>query len=186
MMEEYLINWMPENKLIVFFISIILNVLIAISGVLPSAFLTAVNIAVFDFNIGLVVSIIGEALGAVVSFILYRKGLTKLSNTVQLKNRFLSKLHQSKGIEAVLLVLVLRVLPFVPSGVVTLTAAYSKIGLVSFCLASTIGKVPALLIEAYSVDRVLGLSTEWQISVLIVVLTLLIIYFLWKKRGTKS
>lgn len=182
MMEEYFLEWLPESKFLFAFISIVVNVFIAISGVLPSAFLTAANIAVFDFEMGLTVSIIGEAFGAVVSFLLYRKGLTKLSNQVQSKNKLLLRLHYSKGIEAVLLVLALRILPFIPSGVVTLFAAYSKMGLYSFGLASTLGKVPSLFMEAYAVDRALEMNTEWQLSLAALVVVVCIIYYIWKKK----
>jgi uncharacterized membrane protein YdjX (TVP38/TMEM64 family) len=181
-MAEYLFEWAPENKLFIAIFSIVANIIIAIFGVIPSAFLTAFNIAIFDFKLGLVLSIIGEALGAIVSFILYRKGLTKLASRVKWKNKLLLKLQHSKGFEAVFLVLTLRTLPFVPSGVVTLFAAYGKMGLYSFGIASTVGKVPSLVIEALLVDRALELSTEWQIISMALILFLSLFYFGWKRR----
>ncbi|KKB34430.1 TVP38/TMEM64 family protein [Bacillus thermotolerans] len=172
-------TWMPANPVLAFVISIILNILIAVSGVLPSAFITAANVAFFGFEIGLLVSIAGEAAGAVVSFVLYRKGLQKLR--VKLKHRLLMKLQQTKGAEAIGLVLLLRVLPFVPSGFVTLAAAYSQMGLLSFSLASTLGKVPSLTIEAYSVQQVLKLTVEWQIILVLFIMVVYVVYRTWKR-----
>lgn len=180
-MEEYLLEWLPKNPILIVLISLTLNIIIAVSGVLPSAFLTAANIALFDFKSALILSIIGEAVGAIISFILYRKGLSKITSHVQLNNKLLKKLQSTKGFEAFLLVLILRIMPFVPSGVVTLAAAYSKMALLPFCLASIVGKVPALFIEAYSVDRVLDLSTEWQIFSLITGLSVFTLYY-WKSK----
>ena len=84
--------------------------------------------------------------------------------------------------EAVYLVLILRILPFVPSGAVTLAAAYSQMRLLSFSINSTLGKIPSLLIEAYSVDRVLQLKHGWQIGIVIFVVLLIIIYKLWGQK----
>lgn len=180
-MSEFLLEWMPDNKILIVILSILLNVIISISGFLPSAILTAVNITVFDFKMGLILSIVGEAIGAVISFILYRKGITKLSNKAHIKNRWLIRLQQTNGLEAVILVLILRILPFVPSGVVTLVASYSKMSIYIFGIASTLGKVPSLLMEAYAVDRALKISTEWQLFFLFI-LSIIIAYQIFKKR----
>lgn len=83
------------------------------------------NLVFFGVFNGLLISIIGESLGAVISFILYRKGINKW------KRPF--------------------VLPFMSSGLVTFTSAFSKVSLGTFALASTIGKIPALIFEAGAV-----------------------------------
>lgn len=182
-MSEFLLEWMPDNKILIVILSIFLNVIISISGFLPSAILTAVNITVFDFKMGLILSIVGEAIGAVISFILYRKGITRLSNKAHIKNRWLIRLQQTNGLEAVILVLILRILPFVPSGVVTLVASYSMMSIYIFVIASTLGKVPSLLMEAYAVDRALDLSMKWQIISFVLILLIFFAHVLWKKNN---
>jgi len=186
-MESFLIEWFPSNLILAFLISIFLNILVAISGVLPSAAITAVNIILFGFEAGLLVSITGEAAGAIISFILYRKGLSRLSSgNFNKQVKLLNKLKDTKGAGAVFLVLILRVLPFVPSGAVTLAAAYSKMGLLAFSTASTLGKIPSLLIEAYSVDQLLSLSPEWQLLCLLFLLLFAVIYYFLKGKGHSS
>jgi uncharacterized membrane protein YdjX (TVP38/TMEM64 family) len=155
--------------------------MIAISGILPSAFLTAANITILGFKAGLLVSIAGEALGAIVAFILYRKGMKKLTNEVNIKNKLLLKLQNTNGWESILIVIMLRILPFVPSGIVTLTAAFSKMGLLSFAIASTIGKIPSLIIEAYSINSFLKLHTQWQIGLTVFILIIFGGYYMYRK-----
>jgi uncharacterized membrane protein YdjX (TVP38/TMEM64 family) len=179
---EFILDWIPENKILISLTSILINVVISISGFLPSAFLTAVNITVFGFKLGLLLSIIGEAFGAVISFILYRKGLSKLSNNVGITNRLLVRLKHTQGMGAAFLVLILRILPFVPSGAVTLVASYSKMNVYAFGIVSTIGKVPSLFLEAYAVNHALKLSTNWQLISLMVILLIFVTYRYWKKR----
>jgi uncharacterized membrane protein YdjX (TVP38/TMEM64 family) len=180
-MSEFILQWIPDNKILIAIISILINVFISISGFLPSAFLTAFNIAVFDFKMGLLLSILGEATGAIISFILYRKGLTRLTKQVNINNKWLLKLQYTKGLEAIILVLILRTLPFVPSGLVTLVASFSKMGLFAFAISSTVGKVPSMFMEAYAVDRAMRLSTEWQLFSLIILL-IIIAYQILNKR----
>jgi uncharacterized membrane protein YdjX (TVP38/TMEM64 family) len=186
-MESYLLEWFPTNPGLAAVISIGLNIMVAIIGVLPSAFITIGTVGIFGFKIGLFILIIGEASGAIVSFLLYRKGLYKLFSTYPKinnmeKNKFLCRLKNTKGITAFFIVILLRILPFVPSGAVTITATLSKMGLFSFSIASTLGKIPAMFIEAYSVSYVLNLKPELQIGLIIFVVILFLFYLLWERK----
>src|SRR4051812_5102812 len=187
-MEYSLFEWIPTNPFLAAFISIGLNILVAITGVLPSAFITVGTVGLFGFKLALLILIIGEAAGAIVSFILYRKGVHKLLAKPKMsskENKFLQKLKNTDGMSAFFIVVLLRIIPFVPSGIVTLTAALSKMGLIAFSMASTVGKIPALVVEAYSVSAVLTLKTEWQIGLILVVVILFLFYLLWKTKQDK-
>lgn len=178
--------WISGQPLFAALFSIMMNVGVAITGVLPSAFITVGTIAVFDLKWGLFILIIGEAAGAVVSFVLYRKGISRLFSIFpKIKhkdNKFLLKLKNAEGTAAFFIVILLRILPFVPSGAVTLTAAFSKMGLLSFSLASTLGKIPALIIEAYTISEALKLKTDIQIGIILLVSVFFLLYLIWKRR----
>ncbi|WP_114570761.1 TVP38/TMEM64 family protein [Exiguobacterium flavidum] len=148
---------------------------------LPSVFITGANLAYFGFADGLTLSIIGEALGAIVSFVLYRKGLSKWTRRHPLKNRWLIRLQKTQGFEAFSLILILRLFPFVPSGLVTLISAGSKVSLPLFAAASTVGKIPALVLEAFAVQEALKMSPV----LLSLTLSLLVVFFYlsWKKSN---
>lgn len=184
-MIDSLFALFSNHWLLMAVISIALNILIAVVGILPSAFITIGTVGFFGFSMGLVVLIIGEAAGAIVSFILYRKGVNKLSTYLKiqhLENKYLGKLKNTGGMTAFFLVILLRIIPFIPSGAVTLTAALSKMRLIPFSLASTLGKIPALFIEAYSINHVLQLPFESQLTVILTVCILSLLYFLWKRK----
>jgi uncharacterized membrane protein YdjX (TVP38/TMEM64 family) len=185
-----LVDWFPSNAFWGVIISVVLNILVAITGILPSTFITIATVGFFQFEYALIILIIGEALGAIVSFILYRKGVKKILSYPKMstmnKNKYLQKLRNADGWSAIILVLLLRVLPFVPSGAVTLTAALSSIHVIPFSLASTIGKIPALVIEAYSVAHILTLQKELQIAIIFVVIVVFLVFVGFKKRGKKK
>jgi uncharacterized membrane protein YdjX (TVP38/TMEM64 family) len=78
-------------------------------------------------------------------------------------------------------------MPFIPSGVVTLTAAWSKIKLIPFTVASTIGKIPSLLIEAYSINKVLSINSPiLEENIIYITIIVLIIYIFIKKKKKKN
>lgn len=131
-------EWLPDHPILAVIASISLNILIAITGVLPSAFITAGTVGFLGLKTGMMILIVGEAFGAIISFILYRKGIKKLVENhkmYKVQNRLLRKLNKTDAISAFFIVILLRLLPFVPSGAVTLAAALSHMRLLSFSIA---------------------------------------------------
>ncbi|MBN8192994.1 TVP38/TMEM64 family protein [Bacillus sp. NTK074B] len=173
-METHLLEWFNTLGIFAIALSILLNIIISVLGVLPSVVITAVNITFFGFEKGLAVSIAGEALGAIVSFYLYRKGIKKLFHHKEINNGLLTRLQNSQAVEAFCLIIAFRIFPFIPSGLVTLAAAISKVGIINYSIASTIGKMPALVIEAYSIQQVL--VWNWKGKVL---LSVCLVFFIW-------
>jgi len=149
--KESLLQLFSQHPQLAIAISLLASILIAIAGILPSVFITAANILFFGFWPGLFLSFAGEALGAIVAFMLYRKGLKKgLAPTLDAYPRA-KRLVDAEGREAFSLIFSLRLLPFVPSGLITFAAAVGKVSAGLFFIASSLGKLPALFIEAASV-----------------------------------
>ena len=150
-------------------VSLLIEILIAVLGVLPSFFITAANIAVFGIWWGGALSIAGESLGAVVAFMLYRRGFDKLTGrpgrfSATLERR-LERFSEAAEGRAFLLVLAFRLLPYMPSGAVTLGAAGSRMKLQAFVLSSTLGKLPALGVEVATVSLALKLPLKGFLAV---------------------
>ncbi|MFX3623660.1 MAG: TVP38/TMEM64 family protein [Ectobacillus sp.] len=159
--------------------SIMLNILISIFGFIPSVFLTAANIKLFGLFYGTVISIAGEAIGAVVAFFLYRRGFQNMFEKKTTNHPGIRKLLYIEGKEAFWLILSLRLLPFVPSGAVTLFAALGKVSALQFAIASTLGKIPALLLEAYSAYQIVNETNQakWILGAI----ALLLLFHIWRK-----
>ncbi|BDG35891.1 TVP38/TMEM64 family protein [Saccharococcus caldoxylosilyticus] len=183
-MKEQIITLLNTYENVAYLISIAINIMISILGLVPSVFLTAANLAVFGFWKGTFLSFAGEAIGAIISFILYRKGFKKFSESKLFSHPKVRRLLEAKGLEAFFLVLSLRLLPFVPSGVVTFVAAIGKTPLLIFMIASSIGKIPALLLEAYSVYQLMYWT--WQGKVISAFLSIFLFIFTWKKINRKK
>lgn len=176
-MQEKVIQLFYEYPQSALLISLCINIIIAVLGIIPSVFITGANILFFGFWQGTAVSFLGEVLGAAVSFLLYRKGFKKVTQQSLQKFKKINQLVNATGKEAFLLILSLRLIPFVPSGLITFAGAIGKVSIAVFLAATLIGKAPALLIEAYSVNEVLQFSLAGKL-ILIVLAVVLIVYVL--------
>lgn len=179
-MAETIQNFLTDYYSIAIPLSILINIVISLLGVIPSIFLTAINIQLFGVTNGTIISIAGEALGAIISFYIYRIGLQKFTHSKVNKYPKVERLLYVEGREAFLLVLSFRL---IPSSIVTLFAALGKMSLLSFSIASTIGKIPALLIEVYSAYHVMNGTNEakWIVTIA----GCIGLYYLWKKWRKK-
>jgi len=166
-MKETILQIFEQAGLFAIFISLFVNILISIIGVLPSVFITAANLTFFGLYHGLIVSIIGEGLGALISFVLYRKGL-RIWRLKDFQHPVILKLKHLEGYKAFWIILSLRILPFIPSGAITLGSAFSKVSLTLFAIASTLGKIPSLIIEAGAVFGFMQVELKWKIVIIIV------------------
>lgn len=167
-MQETVLSFFFEYPKFALLISIIINVVISVLGFIPSFFLTAANILFFGFWKGTFISFIGEAVGAIISFYIYRKGFKRFNNKIDhLKYPSLRKLIKVTGLEAFTLILAFRLFPFIPSGFVNIFAALGKMSVFIFVLASSLGKIPALLIESYTVHQVMNFTIQGKIILLV-------------------
>jgi uncharacterized membrane protein YdjX (TVP38/TMEM64 family) len=183
-MTDYLETFLLEHLEAAELISIVLNILISITGVFPSAPFTFLNVQLFGFWNGFSLSFIGEVLGVALSFWLYRKGFRTLVHTKTPSHSKWRKLLHVQGKESFILILSLRLLPFVPSGLITFFSAVGKGSFVVFISASALGKIPALFIEVYSVYHISQSSIQGK--VILVLLSIILLFYIIKKWKEKA
>lgn len=181
-MVDSLLRLFKEYQNLAIVISIFISIIIAILGVVPSVFVTAANILFFGFWNGMFISFAGEAIGAGIAFLLYRKGFKRSVEDRLDKYPKVQKLVNAEGKDAFYLVLVLRLIPFVPSGLITFAAAVGRVSFLSFIIASSLGKLPALFIEAYAVNEVT--SFGWQGKLILAIVAIVLLY--WEIMNRKS
>ena len=162
-----------------FLISILISIVVAVIGVLPSVFITAANIFFFGFWTGTLISFAGEVAGSVIAFYLYRAGFKKIAQEKIQTFKSVRPLFNATGKKAFSLIFILRLLPFVPSGIVTFVAAVGKVTAPVFLAASSLGKIPSLLLEAYSINQVILLT--WQGKLIISIVLIIVLVLIIKK-----
>ena len=179
-MVETLLQLFNEHQSLAILISICISIIIAVLGIVPSVFITAANILFFGFWNGMIISFLGEALGAGIAFLLYRKGFKKTVERKLDAYHKVKRLIDAENKEAFYLVLALRLIPFVPSGLITFAAAVGRISFPVFIIASSLGKLPALFMEAYAVNAVTNFG--WQGKLMLVLAAAVLLYWVISKK----
>ncbi|MCW3080507.1 VTT domain-containing protein [Segetibacter sp.] len=179
-MKQDVINLFNNYPQYAFLISIGVSILIAVLGVVPSVFLTAANILFFGFWNGTLISFAGESIGAAIAFWLYRVGFKKRVQNKGEKFSAVKKLLHAEGREAFIAIISLRLIPFIPSGIITFTSAIGKVSMITFFIASSLGKIPALLIEAYAAYQVTAF--KWQGKLILLLVGVYLLYLVFKKK----
>lgn len=136
--------------LLEFLLLLAANILTGALGFIPSFVMTAVNIRSFGLQGGAALTLLGEIFGALAGFHLYRFGFSKAASSWQ-RHRFWNFWHGQPDSRVFKAVILMRLVPFVPSGLVTAGAALTNIRAWPFMAASTIGKVPAVFLELAAV-----------------------------------
>ncbi|WP_410512416.1 VTT domain-containing protein [Paenibacillus sp. BR2-3] len=179
--SDYLAQWLSAWGTWAIIISIILNILISVIGIIPSVALTTVNIVVFGLVPGFMISWAGEVSGAMVSYILYRIGALKLNDRIRYSKKieWMARIKSMSPKRQFIAVLLARLTPFIPSSLVTLISVLSEVSFSNYMLASVIGKLPSLSIEAligYGYVSIIDGRLKLMISLLFLLLLLILIY----------
>lgn len=179
--SENILNILSDYSSFAIPISIGVSVVIALLGVVPSVFVTGGNILFFGPINGFIISLIGETIGAFLTFYLYRFGFKKKITSLKGRYKFIDKLLLSKGNKAILLVFETRLIPFIPSGFVTFAASISGINILGFTIATFLGKIPSIALEAIVSYDLINIQENY-IRLFITILALILLFITLRKR----
>ena len=174
-MKEAVLHFFQQYPNMAILSAFVFSAVIAFIGLIPSFFITAANVRFFGFWEGLVITLFGEALGVLLAFLLYRKGFKKGVTHKLEKYKKVKALLEASPRDAFWLIFSLRVIPLAPSGLVTFTAAMSRISAGAFIAACFLGKAPSLLLEAYAAYQ--AIHFRWQRRIILVVLAAVLLFF---------
>lgn len=169
-----------------FILLLFLNLGIGAIGFIPSFFVTAININSLGFVLGFILTFTGEIFGAIIGFHMYRWGFSKISPG-WLSHSIFKILKNSSPMHVFTLIILFRILPFVPSGLVTAGASLTTISGWRFISASSIGKVPAVILEVAIVFGVLQkIAINYFYGFMVLLLIIFIPFGIIKKMKTTS
>lgn len=161
-------------------LSLLVSIVIALLGVVPSFFVTGANIVFFGPVKGFLISLLGEVIGGVITFYLYRMGFKSKAEGLS-KYKMIDSIIHSKGKKAAMLIFEARLLPFVPSGFVTLAAAISEVTIIPYTVATILGKIPSIALEAVVSYDLININDNF-IRLFITLAAIVLIWITMKKR----
>ncbi|MED1646144.1 VTT domain-containing protein [Brevibacillus agri] len=183
---EAIAEWLRSWGVIAVAGSILLNVVISITGVLPSIFLSGANAIVFGLMGGFIVSLAGEVTGAVLAFLLYRWGVGKSRKLKKWsESKWVLSVNHSSRLKQLAGIVLLRVNPLLPSGFVNFGASLTRISLFDFLLATLIGKIPSMVFETFVAHDIVFISENKSRLAASLILGSLVFLIFWssRKRG---
>lgn len=164
-------------------VTLVLFIVMTFTIVFPFMILSGAAGIVFGLWEGIFISWAGEVLGAAFMFIFARYFFRTLIEAWIVKSPYLKQVDDYSATNGFKALLIARLLPLAPSGIITAVAAISRITVRDFCLATAIGKLPPVVIKVL-LGHDLVYAAENKGRLFVVALTVIVIYgvYWWLKR----
>ncbi|MGG2200866.1 TVP38/TMEM64 family protein [Paenibacillus validus] len=180
---DVILAWFyPSNQVAVV---IIIATLMALFPVIPYPVVGGVIGAAYGPALGAVITWAGSATASMLMFLFIRYGYQEWGVRILHRHNSLGKITALFEQNAFLAILFTRLIPFVPSILVNIYSALSRVSFAAYAAASSLGKIPAMLLFALVGDHLMTEPGNIVITIGIygVFLGLIVlIYHLWKKK----
>lgn len=169
------------------FVTIILFVVMTFTIVFPFMILSGAAGIVYGLFGGVVISWAGEVIGAIIMFVFARYFFRQAIEGWIAKSRYLKQVDNYSATNGFKALLIARLLPLAPSGIITAVAAISKISFKDFFLATVLGKLPPVVIKVILGHDIVFAGENWGRLIFITLLVILVYGIVWwQKRKKKS
>ncbi len=167
--------------------SFLLTLFVNALGFPPAIIFSTANTLIFGIFWGITLSVVAETVGVTISFLLLRFFFRDAAQKLISKSKFLKSVDHYSSEKGFVVMLIARMVPYVPSGILNAVGALSALSLRDYFIASFIGKFPSTGIEAIiGHDMIAGDGDNTRIVVVVFLAVILILFALWyEKRGHK-
>ena len=163
--------------------SFLLTLFVNALGFPPAIIFSTANTLIFGIVEGITISVLAETVGVTISFLLLRFFFRDAAEKIISKSPRLSKIDKYSGEKGFIVMLIARMVPYVPSALLNALGALSALSLRDYFIASLIGKFPSTGIEAIiGHDAILHEEDPTRIIVVVVFAIVLIGWAWWYER----
>ena len=178
-----ILNWMRSSEQVVFVT--VLAACFALFPVLPYPVVGGVIGAAYGPIAGGLLTWIGSVTASVLMFLFVRYGYREWGARLLYSYKRLARATVWFETHAFLTILFARLIPLVPSVAINVYSALSRVSFAVYVLASSLGKIPAMLLFALIGDHLAGKPRDLFFTIgvygLFLAVTFLI-YGLWKRK----
>lgn len=167
-------------------LSLIFTIMLNVLGIIPSIFVTGINIILWGPWWGFLLSWVSEVIGSTIAFWLYRKGFRHWQEKRHSNWRWVQRLNSLSRSQQQLSLLTVRLTPFFPSGVVNVVGAFTTVILIDFVWTTGIGKIPTIALEVITFLGFQQLTQTLQWIIVGMVAILICWWWVQKKRTPKT
>lgn len=167
-------------------VTIILFIIMTFTIVFPFMILSGASGIIYGLFWGTLISWSGEVIGAIFMFVFARYFFRQSVAGWILKSPYLKQVDDYSAANGFKALLIARLLPLAPSGIITAVAAISRISFKDFLLATVVGKLPPVIIKVL-IGHDIVFAGENMIRLLVIILAVLGLYIgLWWYRRYKG
>lgn len=141
---DYINSFGPWAMVFSFLLVLCVNAI----GFPPAIIFSSANALIFGIVPGILLAWIAETVGVAISFVLLRFLFRDAAEGVIQKHASLQKIDELSGESGFKVMLIARLVPYLPSGLLNALGAISKMTFKAFVLSALIGKLPSTAIEA--------------------------------------
>ncbi len=164
--------------------SFLLTLFVNALGFPPAIIFSTANTLIFGIFLGITLSVAAETVGVTISFLLLRFFFRDAAEKLIAKSKFLTSMDKySSGRRGFMAMLVARMVPYFPSGLLNAIGALSALSLRDYFIASLVGKFPSTGIEAIiGHDTILQEEDPTRIIVVVIFAVILIGWAYWYEK----
>lgn len=160
-----------------------LFVVMTFTIVFPFMILSGAAGIVYGLFWGTVISWTGEIIGAIFMFCFARYFFRRAIEGWIAKSRYLKQVDDYSAANGFKALLLARLLPLAPSGIITAVAAISRISFRDFFWATFIGKLPPVVVKVLlGHDLVFAGENMYRLVAVILLVTAVYVWLWWRKR----
>ena len=181
---EYINSFGAWAMVFSFFLVLCVNAI----GFPPAMIFSSANALIFGIVPGILLAWIAETVGVALSFVLLRFLFRDAAEDVISKHKSLQKIDELSGSQGFKVMLIARIIPYLPSGLLNALGAVSKMSFRDFTIAALIGKLPSTAIEAMiGHDAVTASENPYRLVFSLVLAIVMVVGFvIYEKRQKKQ
>lgn len=181
-LAEYLGSFGPWSVLV----TISLFIVMTFTIVFPFMILSGAAGIIYGLFFGTLISWTGEVIGAIVMFVFSRYFFRQFVEGWITKSSYLRQVDDYSAANGFKALLIARLLPLAPSGIITAVAAISRISFRDFFLATLVGKLPPVVFKVL-LGHDIVFAGENMTRLLVLLCTVIGIYIgLWWYKKSKG
>ncbi|WP_096435275.1 TVP38/TMEM64 family protein [Alteribacter populi] len=184
--HEPLLQWINQADREYAFVTALVATLMSLFPVIPYPIVGGVIGAAYGPVLGGLIIWAGSSIASVIMFSIVRYGYQDWGVKVLHKYKYLGKLTVLFERNAFITITLLRMIPVIPSIIINVYAALSRVRFLSYAVASSLGKIPSMILFAL-IGHTIVTDPKEIVYMVVVYGTFLTMmygaYRLWQKRA---
>ncbi|PYZ98140.1 TVP38/TMEM64 family protein [Alteribacter lacisalsi] len=186
LVHEPLLAWIGSTDRSYAPLTAIVATLMSLFPVIPYPIVGGVIGAAYGPALGGLLIWIGSSLASVIMFAIVRYGYQDWGKKILHKYKYLEKLTVLFERNAFVTITLLRMIPVIPSIIINVYAALSRVRFLSYTAASSLGKIPSMILFALIGHTIVTDPGELLVMAIVYATFLIVMYGMyrvWKKRA---